>query len=576
MEKHNAVYALAALGVRLGGAATLVWLAKDGNELQREHALLAMWKVVAYNADAASLFARCGAVSVLADRINDGTDAHQHNAWMALAHIAQTTETHDAIRGMIGSGNVRGIPVLVAIARTTGVSASTRAWATNTICDAAQDHAVTVPLVDAILDILKNGTEREMERAARATAHVATSSASIIVERGAVPILTGALLRSRSASVQESAALVLCQIATTCPGHRREIRRSGGIGALACHVLRMTRGTCGAIAALYVLSRRARTRAQIRAAGIVPVLIAIVMRGSSDAAISFVMVLRLATDADGADEIRACGVRELVAHAKRTPDLWACVGPAIGRLCGDPSQSPSVAWTDLSFPESGKTTLCGRQVDLLERQVDLVEIAECDRRAAFGKRRHVTEVLGWTRGPDRRTYIVTEHAAYGSLVDRSVPIDLVRIAMQLCTGMMDLADEGIVHGALTIRNTRVFEIGEIRVKIGAPDGGVQTDGAVAFAMLLDEMVEMFEMSGVDELIRRCREIPQPTFDEIYARLTSIREAPLCVVCMDRRSVYAAIPCGHRCLCEVEAHRFVGNQCPICRCPVLSVVLIYDV
>ncbi len=566
-QMKNAAYALAALNVRLGGAATLVWLAKDGSAVQKEHALLAMWKVVACNEDAVGLFARCGATCVLASRINDGTDAQRHNAWMTLAHMATMTETHDAIRELVSSASasMNATQVLVAIARTT-TSSSMRAWATNALCDSAQDTA-TGPLVDAILDIMKNGTSHEMERASRAMTRV---SVSTLVERGGVPIITSALLRSESVSVQESSALVLCQIATTCPGHRREIRRSGGIEALARHVLRLTRGTCGAIVALYVLSNRAKIRAEIRAFGVTPALIGLVMRGSSDAAISFLMVLRLATDADGAEEIRAGGLNELralVAHAETRPALWSVVRHDLTKLC---ECGPSIEWTDISFPSPDETTLRGRRVDITES----AEMQQCDQRAAFGRRRHVASVMGWTRGPDNKTYAVTEHAPYGSLVDQACFVDPMRIATQLCTGLMDLADEGIAH-AITLRNTRVFEIGAIRVKIGPPTGRAD-QVEVAFSLLLEHIFASSATPDVDAVVQRCRETPPPTFEEIHARLMSIREAPLCVVCMDLRSVYATIPCGHRCLCGVHAQRFVGIPCPVCRHLVSSVALIYDV
>ena len=49
----------------------------------------------------------------------------------------------------------------------------------------------------------------------------------------------------------------------------------------------------------------------------------------------------------------------------------------------------------------------------------------------------------------------------------------------------------------------------------------------------------------------------------------------CVVCLERRPTIAVQPCGHRCLCAVDAPQFVGKACPICRGPVGSVQAIYD-
>ncbi len=52
-------------------------------------------------------------------------------------------------------------------------------------------------------------------------------------------------------------------------------------------------------------------------------------------------------------------------------------------------------------------------------------------------------------------------------------------------------------------------------------------------------------------------------------------ASKCAVCLERRPTMAIIPCGHRCLCAVDAPRFVGAACPICRGPVTSVLAIFD-
>jgi hypothetical protein len=51
--------------------------------------------------------------------------------------------------------------------------------------------------------------------------------------------------------------------------------------------------------------------------------------------------------------------------------------------------------------------------------------------------------------------------------------------------------------------------------------------------------------------------------------------PICVVCLERRPTMAVFPCGHRCLCAVDAPRFLGAACPICRGRVASIQTIFD-
>ena len=61
---------------------------------------------------------------------------------------------------------------------------------------------------------------------------------------------------------------------------------------------------------------------------------------------------------------------------------------------------------------------------------------------------------------------------------------------------------------------------------------------------------------------------------VLVQLTPVDE-PMCVVCLERWAKMAVYPCGHRCLCAVDAPRFVGTACPICRGPATSVLAIYD-
>jgi hypothetical protein len=44
---------------------------------------------------------------------------------------------------------------------------------------------------------------------------------------------------------------------------------------------------------------------------------------------------------------------------------------------------------------------------------------------------------------------------------------------------------------------------------------------------------------------------------VLVQLTPVGE-PTCVVCLERRPTMAVYPCGYRCLCAVDAPRFVGT------------------
>ena len=63
--------------------------------------------------------------------------------------------------------------------------------------------------------------------------------------------------------------------------------------------------------------------------------------------------------------------------------------------------------------------------------------------------------------------------------------------------------------------------------------------------------------------------------QLVVQLASVGAEPMCVVCLEQRPTMAVYPCGHRCLCAVDARRFVGAHCPICRGPVASVLAIFD-
>mmetsp|Transcript_29058 Transcript_29058/g.39922 ORF Transcript_29058/g.39922 Transcript_29058/m.39922 type:complete len:113 (+) Transcript_29058:699-1037(+) len=55
---------------------------------------------------------------------------------------------------------------------------------------------------------------------------------------------------------------------------------------------------------------------------------------------------------------------------------------------------------------------------------------------------------------------------------------------------------------------------------------------------------------------------------------SNKESNDCVICMDRKSEYAIVPCGHKCLCsECQALPSI-TTCPICRGPKAFMLKIY--
>ena len=92
-----------------------------------------------------------------------------------------------------------------------------------------------------------------------------------------------------------------------------------------------------------------------------------------------------------------------------------------------------------------------------------------------------------------------------------------------------------------------------------------------------------------ELLRQLASLPASAIDDALgdgdggggvqrtasATVHALLGTSKCVVCLERRPTMAVYPCGHRCLCAVDAPRFVGTACPICRGPATSVLAIYD-
>lgn len=54
--------------------------------------------------------------------------------------------------------------------------------------------------------------------------------------------------------------------------------------------------------------------------------------------------------------------------------------------------------------------------------------------------------------------------------------------------------------------------------------------------------------------------------------------PRCVLCLEKKSVMAIVPCGHLCLCmgcSIHGRRYLRNKCPICCQGVRSVIKVYS-
>mmetsp|Transcript_23213 Transcript_23213/g.36303 ORF Transcript_23213/g.36303 Transcript_23213/m.36303 type:complete len:354 (-) Transcript_23213:360-1421(-) len=49
------------------------------------------------------------------------------------------------------------------------------------------------------------------------------------------------------------------------------------------------------------------------------------------------------------------------------------------------------------------------------------------------------------------------------------------------------------------------------------------------------------------------------------------DSKLCVICLDRESTHAFVPCGHKCVCKAHSH---CSKCPVCRKPVQNSIRVY--
>ncbi len=130
---------------------------------------------------------------------------------------------------------------------------------------------------------------------------------------------------------------------------------------------------------------------------------------------------------------------------------------------------------------------------LLLRQGDVTtEAAVFDR---LGRHRHLTRLLGLSRDPEGRQALVTEFAPHGALSDvlsalnergrRASDAVLVRIAMQVCHGMIHMIEEGMMHRDLAVRNVLVFAIDDdaanaSRVHVKIADYGLAKDASTYY------------------------------------------------------------------------------------------------
>jgi serine/threonine protein kinase len=137
----------------------------------------------------------------------------------------------------------------------------------------------------------------------------------------------------------------------------------------------------------------------------------------------------------------------------------------------------------------------GVEVAVLQlRRGDITtEAAVFDR---LGRHRHLTRLVGLSRNPEGRQALVTEFASHGSLAKvlsaleergcRASHAVLVRIAMQVCQGMLHMVEEGMIHRDLAARNVLVFAIDDdaanaSRVLVKIADYGLAKDANSYYA-----------------------------------------------------------------------------------------------
>ena len=86
-----------------------------------------------------------------------------------------------------------------------------------------------------------------------------------------------------------------------------------------------------------------------------------------------------------------------------------------------------------------------------------------------------------------------------------------------------------------------------------------------------------EVSGDNELVKELLLTVLEGVRDINAEPSATPQRGTCVVCLDRPSTYAVIPCGHLCLCrDCSAALPAKAPCPICRARTHRHMRIHDV
>jgi hypothetical protein len=78
------------------------------------------------------------------------------------------------------------------------------------------------------------------------------------------------------------------------------------------------------------------------------------------------------------------------------------------------------------------------------------------------------------------------------------------------------------------------------------------------------------------------EASNKNFKLVASKAQESVDKSICCLCQEQPATFAAIPCGHRCLCEADAARFRAHsqsqkgklKCPLCMADVSMVVQIF--
>lgn len=112
---------------------------------------------------------------------------------------------------------------------------------------------------------------------------------------------------------------------------------------------------------------------------------------------------------------------------------------------------------------------------------------------------------------------------------------------------------------------------KVRIEITA--GLSQTDVCISMVPIL---AEEDTATGVESQ-NKSRKLEDSTAAPDGAERKSTRREPECIVCMTNPPNYAAVPCGHKCVCaDCSVHKGVKSKCPYCNSPARSWVRVFDV